>query len=112
MASAGDISTTGSLREDVKLSQTNSKVLTDARIGVVKAALHVLHGPAKVAKFLLGVNSLRPAEETYELREVNGLPAIVCFNDGRATAVIALEVEGGAITAVYSVVDPRKLGRL
>ncbi len=80
--------------------------------GVVRAAHHVLRGAAKVAKFLLGVNGLRPADETYELREVNGLPAIVCLCGEVTTAVIALEVEDGAITAVYSVVDPRKLARV
>ena len=39
MASAREVSTTGAIGEHGTLSQTNFKILTDARIGVVKAAL-------------------------------------------------------------------------
>ncbi|MDR7036057.1 hypothetical protein J2X36_000793 [Methylobacterium sp. BE186] len=41
MASAGDVATTGALEDSGKLSQTDFKALTDARIGVVKAALQL-----------------------------------------------------------------------
>ena len=41
LASAGDVSTTGAVGENGKLSQTDFKALTDARIGVAKAALQL-----------------------------------------------------------------------
>ncbi len=40
-ARAADVSTTGAIGENGTLSQTNFKVLTDARIGVVKAVLQL-----------------------------------------------------------------------
>jgi hypothetical protein len=44
---------------------------------------------------------------------VNGQPGIVIFDsDDRLITAMALQIEGGAIHAIYSVVNPDKLSHL
>ena len=50
---------------------------------------------------------------TFEPREVNGQPgAIVRAPDGRVVNVLAMEISGGAIQSIRSVINPDKLGHI
>ncbi len=90
-------------------------VLTGDGGGKVPALARALRGRDRVARALInwirlaaripGV-SMRPAE-------VNGTPgALLLDGDGRLIGVWALEIAGGEIVALNSVVNPDKLGHL
>jgi RNA polymerase sigma-70 factor (ECF subfamily) len=50
---------------------------------------------------------------TFEVREVNGQPgAIGRAADGRVVNVLTIEIAGGAIQAIRSVINPDKLGHV
>ena len=73
-----------------------------------------LHGAERVARFLLGLArrgravgmGTRPAE-------INGHPGLLTTDpEGRLLGVLALEIAGGRVQAVYSIVNPDKLRHL
>jgi RNA polymerase sigma-70 factor (ECF subfamily) len=83
--------------------------------GKVPALARPVHGREQVARTLLawaragdrfGGFTMRPAS-------VNGMPgAVTVDSEGRVLSVLALEVVGGAVTAISSVVNPDKLRHL
>jgi RNA polymerase sigma factor (sigma-70 family) len=79
------------------------------------AARVPLIGPARVAKFHLKISSYRLASAHFEMRMVNGLPALVGeFHDGHRgqppRMVMRCEIDSeGRITAVHSILASRKL---
>jgi RNA polymerase sigma-70 factor (TIGR02957 family) len=90
-------------------------VLTGDGGGKVPALARRLHGRSRVARTL--VNWIRWGSRVpgASLRavEVNGAPgALLLDGDGRLVAVWALEVVGGQITGVSSIINPDKLGHL
>lgn len=76
--------------------------------GLVSAARRPVHGPDRVARFLLGLPHLQPAATVEPTITADGLAFLVRI-DGRADAVISLEVSGERITDVYIVRNPDKL---
>jgi RNA polymerase sigma-70 factor (ECF subfamily) len=73
-----------------------------------------IHGAAKVAHFMLAIFS-RGARlgGTAEPVIVNGQPGVKLLDaDGALVAVLNLDVSGGAVTTVRSVINPDKLGHL
>lgn len=81
--------------------------------GRAKAPLRVIHGPDKVARFLIGIASdPTVADLTVELMEVNGGPAIVAFAAGGPVMVLALDVTDGMVQTVRLVANPDKLAGL
>jgi NAD dependent epimerase/dehydratase family enzyme len=75
------------------------------------AILRPVFGRERVTRLVLGF--ARTGEELglrVRLAEVNGQPGAVAFApDGSPYSVLALDVSGGAITAIRSVVNPDKL---
>jgi RNA polymerase sigma-70 factor (ECF subfamily) len=71
-------------------------------------------GAAPVARLLAGVGrQIADHEARLERREVNGQPgAIVRTADGQIVNVLALEIAGGRVVAVRSVINPDKLRHL
>ena len=49
---------------------------------------------------------------TQRFVEVNGLPGIVSYQDGRPCPVFTIEARSGRIDAIYIVTNPEKLSRL
>jgi len=90
-------------------------VLTGDGGGKVPALARALHGRTRVARALVNWikwgsrvpgASLRPVE-------INGAPgALLLDGEERLVAVWALEVSGGQITGVSSIINPEKLGHL
>ena len=84
--------------------------------GRVRAALNVIRGRDKVARFINGL--IRRDEltdvTTVTATLVNGDPGVVVESDGSVMAVAVFEpsADGTRISAIYSVHNPDKLGAL
>jgi RNA polymerase sigma-70 factor (TIGR02957 family) len=90
-------------------------VLTGDGGGKVPALARALRGRNRVARALLGWVRLGTRIPGAALRpvEVNGMPgALLLDGDGRLIGVWELEIAGGEIVALNSVVNPDKLGHL
>ena len=77
--------------------------------GKVAAAPHPIHGPERVARFLLGVLRTVPPGFFARPTWVNGGPGVVGYVDGHPTSVVALDVADGRLRGVRIVVNPEKL---
>ena len=77
--------------------------------GKVAAAPYPIHGPERVARFLLGV--LRTVPPGFSVRpvRVNGGPGVIGYVDGHPTGVVALDVADERLRSVHIVVNPDKL---
>ena len=71
-------------------------------------------GAAKVARLLASIASpLARIDVTFEPHEINGQPgAILRDRDGNVAGAVTLDVLGGRIQTIRSVVNPDKLGHL
>jgi RNA polymerase sigma-70 factor (TIGR02957 family) len=107
-AQAGDLSGLESLL-------AHDIVLTGDGGGKVPALARSLHGRNRVARTLLGWTRLGARIPGVSLRpvEVNGTAgALLLDGEGRLIGVWTLEIAGGQIHAVNSVVNPEKLAHL
>lgn len=99
---AGDLaSLEAMLSDDVVL-------LTDGG-GKVWAALNPIHGPDRVARFMVGVRGKVGGELSVTLARANGMPAAFLYVDGRLDSVMTLDVRNGRITALFTVRNPEEL---
>jgi RNA polymerase sigma-70 factor (TIGR02957 family) len=81
--------------------------------GKVPALARPLRGRSHVARALIGSVIARLPELSLRLAEVNGGPGALCLDaQQRLIAVMALEINGGQITRVSSIVNPDKLTHL
>lgn len=76
--------------------------------GVVRAALNVVSGADRVARFLLGIAAKHPKMHTEELQTGDGL-AFLFRQDGEVFSVVNLGVDDGAVTRVWIMMNPHKL---
>ena len=104
--SAGDIDGLMSLlAEDVTVWMDNGgKVSAGARQRV--------QGRELVARGMLSHLAHMPPGAAVEVIEVNGLPALLTRVNGQIASVLTLEVEGGFIRTLRSVLNPDKLAHL
>lgn len=77
--------------------------------GKTKAALKVIHGAGRIARFAAGV--FRNAGDRLEFRDVAvneelGLAALI---DGRLLSIITIRTDGRRILDVYTILNPEKL---
>ena len=77
--------------------------------GKVAAAPYPIHGPERVARFLLGVLRTVPPGFSARPVRINGGPGVVGYVDGHPTSVVALDVADGRLRGVRIVVNPEKL---
>jgi RNA polymerase sigma-70 factor, ECF subfamily len=77
--------------------------------GKVAAAPYPIHGPERVARFLLGVLRMVPPGFSARPTWVNGGPGVVGYVDGHPTSVVTLDVANGRLQGVRIVVNPDKL---
>jgi RNA polymerase sigma-70 factor (ECF subfamily) len=52
------------------------------------------------------------AQLSLEPVQVNGCPALIMRRNGEIDSVVAVRVEGGLVTGLYSVRNPEKLSRV
>ena len=77
--------------------------------GKVAAAPYPIHGPERVARFLLGVLRTVPPGFSARPVRVNGGAGVVGYVDGHPTGVVALDVADERLRSVHIVVNPDKL---
>jgi RNA polymerase sigma-70 factor (ECF subfamily) len=82
--------------------------------GKAQAVGHPVAGRLRVARFLTGLfRRGRTVGASLRLAWVNGQPGAVLYDtQGRVIAVAGLDIAGGQIQAIHSVVNPDKLGHL
>ena len=97
----------------VALLAPNAVIVGDGG-GKARALAAPLHGAEQIARALTAF--ARVAERwglTFELVDVNGQPGFRALApDGRLVNVTSIDVEGGAVQRVLSIVNPDKLGHL
>ncbi|MES1186837.1 MAG: RNA polymerase sigma factor SigJ [Myxococcales bacterium] len=77
--------------------------------GQVKTALNVVCGADRVARLFIGVSRKLDPSLSYEIREVNGWPALVILQDRAATSVAELETDGSRVFGILVCRNPAKL---
>lgn len=91
----------GLLSEDVTLWSDGG--------GKVAAAPYPIHGPERVARFLLGVLRTVPSGFSARPARINGGPGVVGYVEGHPMSVVALDIADGRLRGVRIVVNPEKL---
>lgn len=99
----------GSLEELVGMLAPDVVMYSDGG-GLRSAALKPIRTPDKVLRFTLGVLSKPDAPDRYELVSLGGEAAIVGYRANVVDVVITLVLDGGAVTEIYIVRNPEKLG--
>ena len=99
----------GDLNALTQLLASDVRVVTDGG-GKVAAALNVLDGAGRAARFLVGA-ARKGWREDFTLRfaAINGLPGIILDGPEGPVQTTAFEIEGGVIRALYVVRNPDKL---
>jgi RNA polymerase sigma-70 factor (ECF subfamily) len=102
----------GNLHGLTQLLASDVRVVTDGG-GKAAAALNVLDGADRAARFLVGA-SRKGWREDFTLRfaAINGLPGIIVDGPEGPVQTTAFEIEAGVIRAVYAVRNPDKLRHL
>lgn len=102
---------TGDLQGLLDILAPDVVILSDGG-GVKKAMPRPVVGVEKVARLLaVGLQQVRAAA-TFEAAEVNGYPALIVRLGGEVDTVVAVRIDGGRVTGLYSVRNPGKLSRV
>jgi len=106
----------GDLKALTELLASDVRVVTDGG-GKVRAALNVVEGAHRVARFMIEATRKRPGawwrdEFTLRFTTINGLPGVVVDAPEGAVQTSAFEIEGDVIRALYVVRNPDKLRHL
>lgn len=81
--------------------------------GKVRAARNPLHGAEKVARFLAGIHRRGYfARQELQPAEVNGSPGALLTVGGVPASALAVDVVGGRVQRIFTVVNPDKLAAL
>ena len=99
----------GDLRGLTQLLASDVRVVTDGG-GKVQAALNVLEGADRSARFLIGA-ARKGWREGYTLRfaVINGLPGVIVDSPEGPVQTSAFEIEDGVVRALYVVRNSDKL---
>jgi RNA polymerase sigma-70 factor (ECF subfamily) len=105
-ASSGDLETLmGLLAHDVRLT-------TDGG-GKVVAALNVIEGADRTARFVVGaVKKGMPQGSTVRFAPINGLPGLIVYRPDGSVQSVAFEIVDNLVRAIYAVSNPEKLSHL
>lgn len=100
---------------DVK--QVESFLAKDARAvqdggGQIKTALQVIEGADKVARLYAGLSRKVDPTVRYEIREVNGWPALIMLREQAVVGVVSLETDGRKVFSLSSCMNPGKLSAM
>ena len=106
----------GDLNALTQLLASDVRVVTDGG-GKVRAALNVIDGADRVARFLVDVTRKRPGawwrdDFTLRFATINGLPGVIVDAPEGPVQTAAFEIEGDVIRALYVVRNPDKLRHL
>ena len=106
----------GDLDALTRLLASDVRVVTDGG-GKVAAAMDVVDGADRAARFIVSVTRKRPSawwRESFRLRfaTINGLPGVIVDAPTGPVQTAAFEIEGDVIRALYVVRNPDKLRHL
>ncbi|MCP2266877.1 RNA polymerase sigma factor SigJ [Promicromonospora thailandica] len=76
--------------------------------GVVTAALNVIEGPDRVARFVLGVDAKMPAL-THEVEPTGGGLGVLLRTGDLVSGVMSFRVRNGLVTDIWVMLNPAKL---
>jgi len=81
--------------------------------GVVRATLHPLHGGERLARLYLQIaRHLQGAALRYELRTLNGVPALLCWAGEQLFFATWIDCDGERIGTIHAIRHPEKLARI
>ena len=81
--------------------------------GVARAILHPLHGAERLARLYMQIAQLTAdAGLRYELRTLNGAPALLTWRDDKLFVASWVDCEDDRITAIHAIRHPDKLARI
>ena len=107
-----DAARSGDLQALMSLLTEEARLVADGG-GKVQAALNVIDGADRVARFIIGVSTKGLAEvTTLRFGPVNGLPGLIMHSTDGSVQTVAFEIEDGRIRTIYSVRNPDKLRHL
>lgn len=102
---------TGDVKQVESWLADDVRAVTDGG-GRARAALNVVEGASKVARFLVGVSTKQIPGVEWSAREVNGWPALVGVLDGQVVALAQVETDGQRVYSFASWSNPEKLATL
>lgn len=94
----------------VALLSPNAELVTDGG-GKATAALNIIAGAEKVARFFLGLSRKVPPELIWSPMRVNGAPGVLMALGGEPYALWSFATDGERITGLFAQRNPDKLGR-
>jgi RNA polymerase sigma-70 factor, ECF subfamily len=105
-ARSGDLQTLmGLLADDVRLT-------TDGG-GKVPAAINVIEGADRTARFVVGaVSKGLPEGSIIRIAPINGLPGLIVYRPDGSVQSVAFEIVHNLVRAIYAVSNPEKLSHL
>ena len=100
--------------DDVTLLSLFAKdtTLTSDGGGVVPAARRVVQGRSRIARLYLLLAQKLGTRLEKKILTINGEPGLIMYLDGTLFATVSFEMDGNSITALYTVLNPKKLHRL
>ena len=105
-------SRSGDIETLTRMLASDARIVTDGG-GKVQAALNVIEGADRVARFLAGaVRKGFTDEMSVRFDMVNGLPGLLIVAPNGLVQTTAFEFEGDVVTAIYVVRNPDKLKHL
>jgi RNA polymerase sigma-70 factor (ECF subfamily) len=99
---------TGDVKQVESFLAKDARAITDGG-GRAKAALNVVEGADRVARFVIGVAKKADPSVTYEVRDINGWPGVVLLKDGQVISVAQLETDGTTVFSFSVCINPEKL---
>ncbi len=102
---------TGELQGLLDLLAPDVVALSDGG-GVKQAVLRPIVGAERVARLVAVAVATVRAELSLEPAQVNGSPALILRLNGELDSVVAVRVEGGLVTGLYTVRNPEKLSHM
>lgn len=78
--------------------------------GHAKAALNVINGKDKVARFFIGIANKMPADLRGEQKMLNGFPGYVLYQGDKAFMSASFDIADGKVISIQIVTNPEKLG--
>ena len=107
-----EATTSGDLQALAKMLASDVRIVTDGG-GKSAAALNVLEGADRVARFLVGATRKGWRKDfTLRFATINGLPGVIVALPHGPVQTTAFEIDGGVIRALYVVRNPDKLRHL
>jgi RNA polymerase sigma-70 factor (TIGR02957 family) len=102
---------TGDLQSFLDILAPDVVALSDGG-GVKQAVLRPIVGAEHVARLLATALAIVGAELSLEPAQVNGSPALIMRLNAELDSVVAMRVESGLVTGLYTVRNPEKLSHV